>query len=307
MKLRMLFIAATLLVSVAGMAQSGAEQEEQRNPVYTVVVHNVHYNRVEKKKLDVGETLGKIANAVVNHSAVRISTETQEDNANGVVAAVLRGLTNTHRLRVTDARNSVSPCEEQYDFVIDVIVEKAATNYSTNTVEKTMKDKDGKEYKKKVTVNNYKANVDVTLQQKDARTKEILESPRFTVNDFKGSENRSQAMTDALNSISWQVANYYRRAYPLTANIVEGAKAKKDKQKELYIDLGDAEGAYSGLHMTVFQMRTVAGSEARLRLGKVKIMEVQGEHISLCKVQKGGKEIKEAIDAGKTLKVMTTD
>ncbi len=305
----LLALAATFFASAEAMAQdaNATGGVQQRNRIYTAVVSDVKYDKAEKKKLDVGETLGQIASAVINRSSVNISTETPEDNANGVVAAVLRGLTNTHRLRVTDATGSPDPQESRYDFAIDLIVTKAATDYTTRTVERTMKDKDGKEYKKRVNVDCYKANIDVTLCQKDTRTNEILASPRFVVSDTQGQESKSKAMSDALGRIAWKVGSYYRRAYPLSANIVEGARAKKDKQKEIYIDLGSAEGAYSGLHMTVYESKTVAGSEARHQLGKIKVTEVQGDNISLCKVQKGGKDIKAAIDEGKTLTVVTTD
>ncbi len=308
MNLKALFLAATIFVSTAAMAQStsAAGNGLQRNRIYTAVLSNVKYDK-EEKKLDVGNTLGQIASAVINRSAVNISTETPESNANGVVAAILRGMTNTHRIRVTDGTGALDSGESQYDFVIDVMVTKAATTYTTNTVEKTFKDKDGKEYRKKVNVDNYKAHIDVTLCQKDTRTKEIVVSPKFVVNDYNGTGSKSQTMTNALTALSNKVSNYYRRIYPLYANIIEGAKAKKDKQKELYIDLGQAEGAYSGLHMTVYETKQVAGKEARQQLGVIKITEVQGDDISLCKVQKGGKDIKSAIDEGKTLLVVTTD
>ena len=91
------------------------------------------------------------------------------------------------------------------------------------------------------------------------------------------------------------------------ANIVEGATDKKEKQKEVYIDLGSSEGAVKGLHMGVFVVKTVAGKEARQQVGKLKIEEVEGDEISLCKVQSGGKDIKAAIDEGKQLVVLSID
>jgi hypothetical protein len=51
---------------------------------------------------------------------------------------------------------------------------------------------------------------------------------------------------------------YCNRWLPLRANVLEGVRDKKDKQKEVYIDLGNAEGAYKGLHMGVYTVKTVA-------------------------------------------------
>ena len=96
-------------------------------------------------------------------------------------------------------------------------------------------------------------------------------------------------------------------ACPLQANIIEGAAAKKDKQKEVYIDLGNSEGAYTGLHMGVYIVKTIAGREAKSQIGKLKIEAVEGDDISRCKVQSGGKDIKAAIDAGEQLLVISID
>lgn len=82
---------------------------------------------------------------------------------------------------------------------------------------------------------------------------------------------------------------------------------KKDKQKEVYIDLGSNEGAFEGLHMGVYIVKTVAGREAKSQIGKLKIEAVEGDDISRCKVQSGGKEIKAAIDAGQQLQVTSID
>ena len=93
----------------------------------------------------------------------------------------------------------------------------------------------------------------------------------------------------------------------MQANIIEGSSAKKDKQKEVYIDLGNSEGAFAGLHMGVFIVKTVAGREAKSQIGKLKIEAVEGDEISLCKVQSGGKDIKAAIEAGQQLQVISID
>ena len=98
--------------------------------------------------------------------------------------------------------------------------------------------------------------------------------------------------------------NNYR---PLRANILEGAAVKKDKQKEVYIDFGSKEGAFEGLHMGVYIVKTVAGREAKSQIGKLKIEAIEGDDISRCKVQSGGKDIKAAIDAGQQLQVISID
>ena len=52
---------------------------------------------------------------------------------------------------------------------------------------------------------------------------------------------------------------------------------------------------------------SIAGREAKSQIGKLKIEAVEGDDISRCKVQSGGKEIKAALDAGQKLVVMSID
>ena len=69
--------------------------------------------------------------------------------------------------------------------------------------------------------------------------------------------------------------------------------------------MGAAEGAVKDLQLTVYSVKMVAGRYAQKELGRIKIIEVMGDEISLCKVQKGGKEIKEALEQGLDVVVAT--
>jgi hypothetical protein len=59
--------------------------------------------------------------------------------------------------------------------------------------------------------------------------------------------------------------------------------------------------------MGVYQMKTIGGHEAKSQIGKLKIEAVEGDDISRCKVQSGGKDIKAALDAGEKLVVTSID
>lgn len=300
MKLKSIFLVLTLFVS-----SIAAAQEAKRNKIYTAVLNNVQYERVEKK-VDLGNALGQLASGFLNNRSVSINTETPFDNANGIAAAIINGLTWCHRLKVTDATNALNGLpNNKYDFVMDVKVSKAVTTTKTGTKNVTTKDKDGKVTTKTVNVTLYNAHLAVTVCQTDANTNQVEDSQNFVVTEEANTS--SAAVSAALTRLTQRVGRYYRHAYPLIANIIEGARAKKEKQKELYIDLGEAEGAEKDMHMTVYEVRQMAGKTARQQLGKVKILEVQGDDISLCKVQSGSKEIKTAIDEGKTLIVISTD
>lgn len=313
MKLKRLFIAAALFVSyvattVAQETTAAAGQETDRNQIYTALLNNVQYevHRTEKKKTDVGTTLGQLANAFLNNRSVEINSETPFDDATGIVTAIINGLTRSYRIRVTDGTNAYSGLQtDKYDYTMQVVVAKALTATKTGTKDVSEKDKDGKVVTKKVNVTLYDTYLDVTLCQTDAKTNQIDDSPKFVIR--REATTSSESVQEALTELTREVRRYYRRAYPLTANIIEGARAKKDKQKEIYIDLGEKEGAKEDMRMAVYVEKQVAGKTARRQLGKVKILEVQGDEVSLCKVQNGSKDIKSALDEGMTLVVMTTE
>ena len=103
------------------------------------------------------------------------------------------------------------------------------------------------------------------------------------------------AIGDANDRITTDITYWLNKNLPLQANILEGATAKNDKQKEVYIDLGSREGAFAGLHLGVYTLKTVAGRDAKSQLGKLKIEAVEGDDISRCKVLGGGKEMKAAL------------
>ncbi len=82
----------------------------------------------------------------------------------------------------------------------------------------------------------------------------------------------------------------------------------KDKQKEVYTDLCKTNlGAYKGLKLAAYTVKTIAGKDAKTQVGKLKRESVQGEEISLCKIQSGGKEIKNVLDKGETIIVKSTE
>ena len=148
-----------------------------------------------------------------------------------------------------------------------------------------------------------------TLTLKDAKTGDVVSSPSFNAqsSSYPSNSTSDQAIRSAMSTLSRQITNWLNKYRPLKANILEGARAKKTKQKEVYIDLGSREGAFEGLHFGVYVVKTIAGREAKSQIGKLKVEEVEGADISLCKVQSGGKDIKEALDSGQQLQVISID
>jgi uncharacterized protein YbaA (DUF1428 family) len=59
------------------------------------------------------------------------------------------------------------------------------------------------------------------------------------------------------------------------------------------------------MRFAVYSVKTIAGRSAKRELGVIKVVEVMGDDISLCKVKSGGKNIKAALEEGETVVVMS--
>ena len=158
-----------------------------------------------------------------------------------------------------------------FDYYVDATINNISTTTKTESITTT---KNG--------VNTYyKAMVGITLQFKDSQTEEVIASPMFKISDVDVAwiETEESAITSTLRKLSAYVGGYCNRKYPIYGPILESARQSKDKQKEVYIDLGTNLGAYKGLHLTAYTVKTIAGKEAKTQVGKLKIMDVQGKKI----------------------------
>lgn len=287
-----------LMLTVALVSTITTYSQEERNKPIQVIINDVRYTQKEQDT-SLGSVLGGIAQAVATGRDYQSVTR-HADYKDAVLAAVVSGMSKTHRVRVVDGVNSMDGLTQEHDVMMDVVIINISTTSHSQT--ETIKDK-------KVTKTYYKGMIDATLQVKDVATGEILYSPTFRVAGTEYEKHRSteEALSSVLTSLRVKVHAYFNRKYPLSAKIIEGAASKKDKQKEVYIDLGSENGAFKDLHFAVYIIKTVGGKEAHKQIGKLKVTEVQGEDVSLCKVQSGGKDIKAAMDEGENVVVVTTE
>ena len=275
---------------------SSQDAQTDRNRIFRITLGNVQYAHHDEK-MSTGEAVGHVLSTVLTGQSTIQSTQYEEDVKN----AVIKGLSGVHRFRFNNGLLQAEDVAEQGNIVADVLI----TNIQTKTNTRTWKDKDDKTQ----VSTTFTGVVNAMLTLKDAKTGEVLANPSFdgqglSLSSYATSE---EAIKSALERFSYHITSWLNQYRPLQANIIEGATAKKDKQKEVYIDLGNREGAYKGLHMAVYIIKIIAGREARSQVGKLKIEAVEGDDISLCKVQHGGKDIKAAIDAGEHLLVISTE
>lgn len=280
-----------LLVSISAQAA-----QEGRNAVFTTALNSLQYTPKESK-----QTAGKVIGEVLTAIVAGETTKEMEGYEEAVRAAVLKGLSGARRIKAIDGQLSQEEAAQPNTWYVDGTI---STISSTTKID-TWEDKDKKKHSRTL----YSGVVGVTLHFKDAHTDEVLFSPTFNItsSDTSWLDTAQGALNSAIIALSNRITRYLNQALPLSALIIEGAREKKDKAKEVYIDLGDDDGCVKGMHFDVFTVRTVAGHEAKKKVGRLKVTDVQGDDISLCKVQSGGRDIKSAIDAGEQLLIITTD
>lgn len=289
------FVAAVALLycTLTMMAQ---DSQTDRNRTYRITLGNVQYAH-HNEKMSTGDAIGKVLTGVLTGKVEGQATKYEDDVKN----AIVKGLSSAYRFRYNDGLKELADIVTEGNLVVNAVI----TNIQAKSDSRSWRDKDDKLQ----ISTTYTGIVEVMLTFKDARTNEVIANPTISGSGMGSSSysDADKAIRDAIGRMSRRITEWLNKYRPLEANLIEGSTAKKDKQKEVYIDLGSSEGAFAGLRMGVYIVKNIAGHEAKSQIGKLKIEAVEGDDISRCKVQSGGKDIKAALDAGENLKVISID
>ena len=294
MKKMMMTLAAVLCCTT--ITTSAQDVDPNRNRTYNIVLNNVQYTHRDEK-MSAGEAVGAVLSGVLTGQTSVEATKYESD----VKAAIIKGLSGAHRFHYNDGLVQVSDFAEEGNIAVNALI----TNINASSSSRTWKDKEDK-----VHVDTYyRGEVEAVLTLKDIKTGEVIANPTVRGRGSSTSmfSTSDQAVKNAIDILSGSITRWLNNYKPITANFVEAGAVKKDKQKEVFIDYGSREGAYKGMHMGIYQLYTIKGKPGKSLLGKLRIEEVAGEDLSRCKVTSGSKDIKEAIDNGQTLVVMSLD
>ena len=284
-----------LIVSLILFSFLTATAQKELNTVYKIGVGELIYTP---------PTEGSKATSVIKDVAEVLlsgqTTKQQPQYAEAVRASLMNGLSKVILFRPSDGIVSQTDIS---DGTPSFFIDGTIANISIVSRSETKKDSKGNKY----TDTSYRSNVSVTVNLKDPADGSVVDSRTFTISDsdLYWMTSGEKAMTNALERLTSKVADYYNHLFPLRASIIERGESKKDKQKEVYIDLGAGDGVYKGQQFDVFTVKTIAGKEARTIIGRLKIEEVDGDEISLCKVTKGSDKIKTALDEGHNLLIVS--
>lgn len=284
-----------LIISLAFFSFLTATAQKERNTIYRIGVGELIYTPpTEGRKTT--SVLKDVAEVLLSGQI----TKQQPQYAEAVRASLMNGLSKVILFRPSDGIVSQTDLS---DGIPSFFVDGTIANISVVSRSETTKDGKGNKH----TDTSYRSNLSVTVNLKNPADGSVVDSRTFTISDsdLYWMTSGEKAMTNALERLTTKVTDYYNHLFPLQASIIEKGESKKNKQKDVYIDLGASDGAYKGQQFEVFTVKTIAGKEARAIIGRLKIEEVEGDEISLCKVTKGSDKIKSALDDGENLIVVS--
>lgn len=284
-----------LSLLLLGCISAFAQTEENVNIIHKVAVRELSYTPKAKQ-----ETIGSVLTSLTKSAVTGEISEPQDGYADAVRAAIVGGLSRVRRFQVVEGgfvAGEVAEGEEA--FYLD------GTIGSISTTQKTVVPEDNK----KKSYNEYRGQISATLMLKDAHTDAVVVTGNFNVSgsDCAWLESADGALNDAIRILTRRVARHFNIRFPLQASIIERGEIKKEKQKEVFLNIGSAAGAYEGQWYDIMAVSIIAGKEAKHKIGSLRIEEVMGDDISRCDVVTGSKNVKLALDEGQKLIMYSTE
>ena len=288
-------ILLTIVLACVLTTANVSAQDNGLNPVYKVLLGDITYQKNEvKMKVTVGKVLSVMADVVEG----RVTDINNEEYIPLARNRVMEGLTHVRRLQVVDDSEATDARYQVTAVLTDISATRKVKSYDR-------KDSKGREYTEMKTY--YGAIASVAINFTNVKTGEVTTSTLSgRCSEYSLAKSADEAIRTALYELADNIYEYYNECYPIRANIIERGTEKKDKTKELYIDVG-SRFIGEDVHFNVYVVGQVAGRETRKQIGRIRVRETLGEDISLCKVQKGGKDIKVAFDNGDAIVAISTD
>lgn len=238
------------------------------------------------------------------------------DLAEGVRNGVLSCISGTKRLfiidvdaedalRVEKARRESGDVSAGGDIDRIAVMSKLGANYilqghiNSVTAESKRNDKN-RSY--------YEAKISYSLKVVDANNGTTVTSYMGTLVGGNSSNpgdtpTRESAISAAVSQARYVGTELINETFKLYGTILEINTSKGDEAKDVYISLGTDHGVNSDSWFRVCVVRTIAGRTSKHEIGRLKVTAIEGGDLSLCKVKKGGEQIKRAFDQKQDIEV----
>lgn len=218
-------------------------------------------------------------------------------------AAVTEGIRNTNRVEVIDALSahtdfSLNPLEDARRFQAAYLLKG-----SLLTREATDDGSSHRRYHSRA--NSFKEKF--TLHLELVRTSDDV---TICTRDYEETGSASgkdatqfSALENALLNIPFEMRALVETYFKVYGSILKEGTGNSRRAKTVYINLGFNDPIKEGNRFDVIEEDVAEGEKKKI--GEIRIDEIMGPKISLCKVNKGGDKIKESLQRGATLRLIS--
>ena len=113
------------------------------------------------------------------------------------------------------------------------------------------------------------------------------------------------ALENSLINVPYEMGLFVENHFKVYGSILKVVSTKRNKAKTIYINLGYDDPIKEGLRFDVVEDGILEEHNIETKIGEIRITEIMGPKISLCKVNKGGETILTALNERKTLKLIS--
>lgn len=219
--------------------------------------------------------------------------------------AFIDGIRNTNRINVVDAIAagsdlSLSPLEDARRF-------KAEYLLKGNLIKREATDDGSSHRRYHSRENSYKEKFTLRLDLIRTSDGVTISTRNYEEAGSASGKDATQysALENSLMNVPYEMGVFVETYFKVYGSILRVVSTKKDKAKTIYINLGYNDPIKEGLRFDVVESGMLEGNYIETKIGEVRISEIMGPKISLCKVNKGGEDILNALNAGKTLKLIS--
>lgn len=235
------------------------------------------------------------------------TSEVDSKYARSVAEKVVEVVTNTHRFTVVD-RTSYAKVEAELEF------QKSEHFLNSKTVQQetslaaeyiivghivkmsvyAIKNTDG-------STNGYKASTAFTLKVNEVESGRTTEAENFQTTVSPLMLSPESAVNEALRDLEPELADYFKRNFPLKTRISKIITTRKDAAATLLVEGAKSFGLNEGDELTVEFIDMVGGKPYPSAIGEIRVSRLAGEDFSECTVTSGGRDILARFNASEKL------
>ena len=218
---------------------------------------------------------------------------------------VLDGIQQTNRVNIIDAVSvganlNLSPLEDARRFRADYLLRG-------NIVSREATDDGSSHRRYHSRENSYKEKFTLRLDLIRTSDGVTISTRNYEETGSASGKDATQysALENSLINVPYEMGLFVENHFKVYGSILKVVSTKRDKAKTIYINLGYDDPIKEGLRFDVVEDGILEGHNIETKIGEIRITEIMGPKISLCKVNKGGETILTALNEGKTLKLIS--